>query len=56
MVAKLTRGLEAKQEELLSPDPCRCYPRSAEDRAALQAGNFSDGQTSKVRFRIEIII
>eukprot|EP00903_Cladosiphon_okamuranus_P015217 g14064.t2 len=39
MIGDLSEGLEARREDLVCPDPSRCYPKTAEDRAALQSGS-----------------
>ncbi|CAM9538956.1 unnamed protein product [Ascophyllum nodosum] len=39
MIGELCSGLESRRKELLCPDPLRCYPKTAEDRSALQSGN-----------------
>lgn len=50
MMGDLSEGLEARREELACPDPSRCYPKTAEDRAALQSGSvIVKGYRAKVR-------
>ncbi|CAM9536402.1 unnamed protein product [Pylaiella littoralis] len=39
MMGDLSEGLEARREDLVCPEPSRCYPKTAEDRAALQSGS-----------------
>lgn len=41
MVGELSVGIEARRDDLVCPDPSRCYPRNAEDRAALESGNVT---------------
>lgn len=40
MIGDLSEGLEARRDDLVSPDPTRCYPKNAEDRAMLQSGSM----------------
>lgn len=50
MMGDLSEGLEARREDLVCPDPSRCYPKTAEDRAALQSGSVVvKGYRAKVR-------
>lgn len=52
MMGDLSEGLEARREDLVCPDPCRCYPKTAEDLAALQSGSVVvKGYRAKVRGR-----
>lgn len=39
VMGDLSEGLEARREDLVCPDPSRCFPKTAEDRAALQSGS-----------------
>lgn len=39
MMGDLSEGLEARRDDLVCPDPSRCFPKTAEDRAALQSGS-----------------
>lgn len=50
MMGDLSEGLEARREDLVCPDPSRCYPKTAEDRTALQSGSVVvKGYRAKVR-------
>ena len=50
MMGDLSEGLEARREDLVCPDPSRCYPKTPEDRAALQSGSvIVKGYRAKVR-------
>lgn len=51
MMGDLSEGLEARRDDLVCPDPSRCYPKTAEDRAALQSGSVVvKGYRAKVRY------
>lgn len=50
MIGDLCEGLEARREDLVCPDPSRCYPKTADDRAALESGSVVvKGFRAKVR-------
>lgn len=40
MIGDLSEGIEARREELVLPDPCRCYPKNANDRKTLESGSM----------------
>lgn len=40
MIGDLSGGIESRREELVFPDPSRCYPKNADDRATLLTGKM----------------
>lgn len=56
MMGELDEGLELRRDELVCPDPSRCYPKKPDDRAALQSGSVVvKGFRAKVSRRFHVL-